>query len=101
MEINWSHREKRASAIIGGISAVFLAASFFGPILDVPSKFFLFIGVALNGFALAISPHVLFERVSVKGFKLRGPMLFGSSAVLVPYSKTSVKKNKKFKRLIL
>jgi len=82
METNWSPREKRASAIIGGISSVFLAFAFFGPIIDVPSKFFIFIGIALNGFALAISPHVLFERVSFKGFKLRGPLLFGSSAVL-------------------
>ncbi len=82
MEKNWTYGEKRASVIIGGLSSVFLAVAFFGSIIDVPSKFFLFIGLALNGFALAISPHVLFERVSVKGFKMRGPLLFGSSAVL-------------------
>lgn len=82
MDTNWSHREKRASAIIGGISSVFLSVAFFGPIIDVPSKFFIFIGVAFNGFALAISPQVLFERVSLKGLKLRGPLLFGSPAVL-------------------
>jgi hypothetical protein len=82
METNWSHREKLASAIMGGISSVFLAVAFISPIIDVPSKFFIFIGLGLNDFALAISPHVLFERVSVNGFKLRGPLLFGSSAVL-------------------
>ena len=82
MEANWTHREKRASAIIGGISTVSLTVAFFGPIIDVPSKFFFFIGIALNGFALAISPHVLFEPVSIKGFKLRGPLLVGGSALL-------------------
>ena len=82
MEINWTSRERRASAIIGGISTVFLTVAIFGHGIDVPSKFFFYIGIALNGFALAISPHVLFEPVSIKGFKLRSPILVGGAALL-------------------
>lgn len=82
MEIKWTPREKRASAIIGGISSVFLAVAIFGPSINNPSIFFLNLAIALNGFALAISPHVLFEPVSIKGFKLRSPMLVGGAALL-------------------
>ena len=82
MEINWSRREKIASAIIGGISSAFLAISFFNPIIAFPSKYFLFVGIAINGYALAISPYILFEPVSFEGFKLRGPILAGGAALL-------------------
>jgi hypothetical protein len=80
MTPTWTSRERSASAIVGAFGAAFLALAIVAPPPEYTPLFRL--GIAFNGFALALSPHVLFEGVSLDGLKLRGPYLFGASAVL-------------------
>lgn len=80
MTSNWPCRERLASAIVGAIAAAFLACGVAASSTEYAAYYFW--GVALSGFSLALSPHLLFERVSIEGFKVRGPVFYGGSAIL-------------------
>lgn len=74
------YKERRAASIVGSLATIFFVVA----ILNYESGDLVFsywcMGIALGGYALALSPHVLFERVSLDGFRMRGPMMYGSSA---------------------
>jgi hypothetical protein len=78
----WTHREKIASAVIGGISTIFLVAAIYVFKAPFPISTFLDLGLSLNGFAVALSPQILFEHVPIKSLKSRDPVFFGGAAVL-------------------
>jgi hypothetical protein len=80
--MNWTRKEKVASTILGSIATIYLMFSVFGPSSNITYFLFFYMGVASNAFALTFSPHILFEKVSMQGFKIRGPIMYGTSALL-------------------
>jgi hypothetical protein len=77
MTAPWSRREAVATIVAGGIAALFLRSALAAT--DAASAFWN-LGGASSFVALALSPQVLFERISVERLKIHGPMFFGSAA---------------------
>ena len=83
MEGEWNRKEKLASAIIGSIATIFLVSVLVTPISGNLAKAWWNAAIAFNGFAFALSPKVLFEKVSLKNLKENSWVVFGASAVLL------------------
>lgn len=83
MEQEWSRKEKLASAIIGSIATVFLIIVVTGVdsanVVEASRNG----GVAFVGYALALSPKILFEKVSLRWLKESNLPLFGASALFM------------------
>jgi hypothetical protein len=80
MNIAWTRRETIASAGIAVIAALFLFEGLKSRDANPPAAL-LDIGIAFTGAAFALSPHALFERVTIRELKLRGPVIFGFAAL--------------------
>ena len=81
MNKEWTRKQKIASLVIGVVAMLFLFASLNELSVHKPISMFLYLGIAMNGFSMAMSPRALSQNVSFKGGRLNGPILFGGSAI--------------------
>jgi hypothetical protein len=75
-------RESIATAIFALAGVAFVNAALFGDSRnDVPSALWL-LGCGVSAFALAISPHSLFERVTIERQRIHLPRATGLASIL-------------------
>jgi hypothetical protein len=81
-KLEWTHRERIASAALGAISTILLIATIFTLNAPFSTSAFFNIGVSLYGFALALSPKILFKQTTLRTLKSRNPISFAGTRFL-------------------
>jgi len=69
------------SAVFAGVGLAFTYRAAFGVDRNILHSMLFNLGCGLSGFAIAIQPHALFERVERKGLSLQLPKAKGIASV--------------------
>lgn len=75
-------KERTSSAVFGVIATFLILLIIFNSSEMTDSSLYSTLGIALNAYALALSPSILFKRVSVKNMFSDNLALYGGAAIL-------------------